>query len=151
MTRKSLYDTAVYQECLDRIGAIKPDSQPGWGKMSAAQMFAHCTEVLMVTNGEKELKTSFLARLFKKRIYDAVFNDVPYPRNSRTSPQYIVSDAREFEDEKANLITALTTFHSMSREKALTISHALFGIVPLDERGWGMYKHLDHHLQQFGV
>ena len=37
------------------------------------------------------------------------------------------------------------------KEKSESAEHPLFGKMTIDEKGWGMYKHLDPHLTQFGV
>jgi len=151
MERKSLYQPVVYKECLERLSKIGSDSAPQWGKMSAAQMCAHCSEVQAVANGDKDLKSPWIMKLFKGRIRKTVFGDDPYTKNSPTASQYVIKEEKDFGQEKDRLLVALEKFHSMSPEEALKIAHPFFGIVPLDERGWGMYKHLDHHLVQFGV
>ncbi len=151
MNLKSLYNPEVYAECLGRLAKITAESAPQWGKMSAAQMFAHCTEVQLVTNGEKDLKSPLLMKLFKSRIRKTAFGDVPYAKNSPTAAQYVIKDEKDFQQEKKHLLTALATFHNMEPAVAEHIAHPFFGKIPLDERGWGMYKHLNHHLVQFGV
>jgi hypothetical protein len=40
---------------------------------------------------------------------------------------------------------------AMGPEKASQIPHSFFGPMTAEEKGWSMYKHHDHHLQQFGV
>jgi len=116
--------------------------------MSAAQMLAHCAEILEVANGESLENTPFLAKLFKGMIRSMVVGEKPYPRNTKTHPQYKQTAEREFETEKLRLLGALTQF---KEEEGLSREHPLFGAMSLEEKGWSMYKHLDHHLSQFGV
>ena len=82
--------------------------------------------------------------LFKNKLIDRK----PYPKNLRTHPQYVVTDPKEFAAEKRRLLDALERFRG---QRASAPAHPLFGEMTDDERGWGMYKHLDHHLRQFGV
>jgi len=147
-----LYDPAVYQECLTRIESINEGNTPEWGEMSAAQMFSHCSAILDVANG-KELKgTPFIAKLLKGYIKKMVYNEKPYPKNSKTHPQYQMQGTTpEFEAEKQRLTSTITKFHTTDPEVAAKIKHPLFGYAPRDKKGWGMFKHLDHHLTQFGV
>jgi len=42
-------------------------------------------------------------------------------------------------------------FHNENPVIAAEVSHTMFGKVSREPKGWGMYKHLDHHLTQFGV
>lgn len=152
MTRKSLYSPETHQEVLDRIDRLSADSRPEWGKMNAAQMMAHCTAIQKVINGEEDLKgTPFIARLFKGMIRKAVVGDKPFSRSLRTHPQYMPSSDSEFETEKNELKDALERFVRMDRENVPAPDHPLFGALTKDERGWSVYKHLDHHLTQFRV
>lgn len=148
---RSLFDKDCFADSLERIDSIAPGTIPAWGKMSAAQMFAHCKEAQLVANGQKEFKPNFVARLLRRFIMKGVFGPKPYPRSSPTAPQYLVDHAVDFETEKAALLKALTYFHQMSDEEIASVRHGLFGVVPKEDLGWGMYKHLDHHLTQFGV
>lgn len=151
MDKKSLLDASVRQDCINRINAMTPEAQPAWGKMDAAQMMAHCAEVQEVLNGKPLKGTPFFIKLFKGPIRKAVFNDVPYSRNARTHPQYLVVDQRAFDTEKARLIAALEQTGKLTEAERRAIKHPMFGAMTDAELGWGGYKHLDYHLAQFGV
>lgn len=145
----SLYSPGTYQESLDRIEKLTADSQPQWGKMSVAQMLSHCAEIQEVTNGKELKNIPFVARLFKGMIRKMVVGDKPFPKSSRTHPQYVETSDRDFEAEKRRLLGALEVF--VNREEREMPPHPLFGKMSTEEKGWAMYKHLDHHLSQFGV
>lgn len=151
LAKRSLYTPDVYRECVNRIEQVKPGSQPLWGSMNAAQMLAHCAEIQEVSNGKALNNTPFLARLFKGMIRKMVVNDKPYPKNSRTHPQYKQIDERDFDAEKNRLLKALEKFVNDGPDNAEKNPHPLFGNMTADEKGWSMYKHLNHHLAQFGV
>ena len=144
---KSLYDDDVYRNFLSRLDTIKADTQPEWGVMNAAQMMAHCAEVQAVTNG-KPLDVTWFMKLLGGFIKKMVTNKKPYTKNMQTAPQYVITDEREFEAEKARFINELEKFRSLKDNPP---EHALFGKMTETERGWAMYKHHDHHLQQFGA
>lgn len=146
-----LFEDTVYQECLDRINKITPESQPKWGKMDAAQMFAHVASVQDVTNGKPLENTPFMAKLFKGFIRKMVVNEKPYKKSSQTHPQFLVANAKDFAEQKAHLLQALETFRDENKDGPSPHVHSLFGKMTHQEKGWSMYKHLDHHLQQFGV
>ncbi len=148
LTEKSLYSAEVHQECLERIGKLASDTQPQWGKMSVAQMLAHCAEIQEVANGKELKNTPFIARLFKGMIRNMVLNNKPFPKSTKTHPQYLQTAKRDFEREKNRLLAAVDTFVSAG---AAPGEHPFFGPMTAEEKGWSMYKHLDHHLQQFGV
>ena len=148
MEHKTLYNQQVFEETLARIDKLAPETVPEWGKMDAAQMMAHCAEILDVSNGKPLENTPFMARLFKGVIRKMVVGPKPYPRSTRTHPQYLQTSPKEFEKEKQHLVNALKKFKEMEGQKT---EHPLFGEMSKEEKGWAMFKHLDHHLTQFGV
>lgn len=150
MLHSNLYNPNTYEAVLEHIHAIHADSPAQWGTMDAAQMFAHCTAVLEVTNGQKSLNIPFFVRLFTPIIRATVFGKKPYPKNGQTSPEFIPEGSANFAEEKAHVLEAIETFYTMDKAQAVAIKHPLFGTMTLEQRGWAMLKHLDHHLQQFG-
>ena len=148
-TSRSLYNPEDYQAFLGRINQLSADSPAQWGTMDAAQMLAHCAEVQEVSNGKQLTGTPFIARLFKGMIRKMVVGDKPYRKNSQTHPQYIETEERDFETEKARLLAALGAF--VEAENSPGGPHPLFGTMTHDEKGWSSCKHINHHLVQFGV
>ncbi len=150
LIKKSLYSPEVYQECLDRIEQLAPDAAPQWGSMTPAQMLSHCAEIQEVSNGKELRNTPFLVMLFKGMIRNMVVNDKPYPKNTKTHSQYKQTSDRDFETEKKRLLKALQEFVSTEKQPGQP-KHPLFGEMTPEEKGWSAYKHLNHHLTQFGV
>ena len=65
MEKKSLYSSEVYENCLNRIEQLTPETLPQWGTMTAAQMLAHCSEIQEVTNGKDLKNKSFIVKLLR--------------------------------------------------------------------------------------
>jgi hypothetical protein len=116
--------------------------------MNAAQMLGHCAEVQEVANGKDLVGTPLVIRLFGRLIRKMVLSGRPYSRNTRTHPQYVQASDRDFEMEKLRLLAALDSFVDAGPRP---LKHPLFGPMSEEECGWSCYKHLDHHLTQFGV
>lgn len=148
MEVKNLFDTSVKQDIISRINKLTPDSQAQWGKMNVAQMLAHCQMPLGVATGKHTLKGNFLLKLIGPLFKKKLFNDVPFKRNLPTDKSFIIAHPQEFEKEKQNLIDMVNSFSetNMSGEP-----HPFFGQLSKEEWSRGTWKHLDHHLQQFGV
>lgn len=147
MARPDLFEETTYQLFLDRIDKIQASSQPLWGTMSAAQMFAHCTEVQEACNGKPLEKTPFFIKLLKGFIRKSVLSDKPYTKSLQTHQQYIISDQKDFDQEKKRFLISLEAFI----QNKGSIQHTLFGKMSVEERSWAIYKHHNHHLEQFGV
>lgn len=150
-TTNTLYSETDYKTCLERIHKLTYDLRPQWGKMSAAQMLAHCSEVQEVINGKPLKNTPLIVKLFKGMARNSMLSKKPYKKNMKTHPQYIIKSKADFETEKTRLLAAIEEFFSLDKEKAKKIKHHLFGAMTLDQKGWASYKHLNYHLVQFGV
>lgn len=148
---KNLFDRDAYTEIINRLHALTPQTQRQWGKMNAAQMLAHCKEAFKVPLSEKKMPRMFIGLLlgwaFRKKLY----NDVPWKRNLPTAPNFIIKDERDFEKEKQELVTMVDRFYNSGPEKVGRFPHPMFGTLTPGQWGQSMYKHLDHHLVQFGV
>ena len=89
MIRKLLYDDDVYGKSLQRIDALTADTHPQWGVMSVGQMLSHCAEIQEVSNGKALEGTPFIVRLLGGFIRKMVVGGKPYPKNTKTHPQYL--------------------------------------------------------------
>ena len=136
---------------MSRIQMLEPDTQAQWGKMTVAQMLGHCQNPLLVALGRKELKkpNAFMKLLFKS-FKSAMYNDKLWKKGMGTPKEYRVVGEREFTAEKANLLELIDDFYA-ERNKTKWDPHPAFGDFTHDQWGMLQYKHLDHHLRQFGV
>ncbi|MFI5198339.1 MAG: DUF1569 domain-containing protein, partial [Thermoanaerobaculia bacterium] len=78
-------------------------------------------------------------------------SDKPMGKNAPTDPTFVIAGARDFEKEKARLLAIATRFASSGPAAVNGRIHSFFGVMTGDEWGVLMWKHLDHHLRQFGV
>ena len=148
---KNLFDKEVYEEIISRLNSLKSQSQRQWGKMDVAQMLAHCKEAFKVPLSDKPLKRTFIGFLLGGMIKHKLHNDSPWKQNLPTAPQCIIKDSRNFEKEKNELLLLINKFHTGNPAAIEKIVHPMFGKFTGEQWGKAMYKHLDHHLIQFGV
>lgn len=148
---KNLYERAAADEILARIGRLTPSSQRQWGKMDVAQMLAHCSQAMDMANGKSLPKRMFIGRILGPLVRGQMTSDKPFARNNPTSPDLRIIDARDFAREQQRLLECVRCFHQGGAPACTTHPHPFFG--PMTPHQWstGMYKHLDHHLTQFGV
>jgi len=148
---KSLFDSNTQQEVLQRIEQLNAGKPPVWGKMSVIQMLRHSQQPLQVANGRLALQQPnavkrFAFGLFKSTLY----NDKPWRKSLPTAKEYIVRDTEDFDTEKQRLIADLSEFEKKSTNLHWP-KHPAFGKFTTDQWGKMQYKHIDHHLRQFGV
>jgi hypothetical protein len=148
---QSLFDQSAAASIVERINKLTPDSTALWGKMNVSQMLAHCQSPLNVAMGKATFKRNLFGILFGKLAKKSVVSDKPFKRNLPTAPLFLVKDERNFEAEKKNLVDLINHF-SKGGEQVLTKDpHPFFGSMTPHEWDKSQWKHLDHHLQQFGV
>lgn len=148
---KSLFDPADRESIRRRLGALQVGSPRQWGKMNAAQMVTHCARALETGSGDRPMKQAFLGRLVTPFIRSSVLGEKPFGKNSPTDPTFVVSGERDFEAERQALLDLIDRFAARGVDAAGKETHAFFGKLSGPEWGELMYKHIDHHLQQFGV
>ena len=149
---KNIFDQQVTNEVIGRINQLTPASQPQWGKMNVAQMLAHCNVTYELVYTDKHPKPgAFMKFILKMMVKSTVVSEKPYAKNGRTAPAFLITDERQFEEEKKRLIDYINKTQQLGGEHFHNKESHSFG--PLTQEEWNnsFYKHLDHHLNQFGV
>ncbi|MCP9756137.1 DUF1569 domain-containing protein [Lacihabitans sp. CCS-44] len=150
---KNIFEKNVTDEIVTRINNLNPSTQALWGKMSVSQMLAHCCVTYeMLFEPERFPKPNFMMRLLLKFVVKpTVVGDVPYKQNLRTAPEFVIVGEKEFETEKKRLIDYLNQTQALGAEYFEGRESRSFGKLSKEEWNVMFYKHLDHHLGQFGV
>lgn len=149
---KNIFNKEVTNELINRIEKLTPTSQPDWGKMGVAQMLAHCCVAYeMVYTSKHPRPNSVVRMLLKAFVKKAVVNETPFARNGRTAPQFIITDEREFTTEKKRLIAFIIKTQQLGGAYFDGKESHSFGRLTKQEWNNSFYKHLEHHLTQFGV
>jgi Protein of unknown function (DUF1569) len=150
---KNLFDKQNVTELINRIDKLTPTSKAHWGKMNAASMLAHCNVIYEMVYENIHPKPNavkkWLFKLFVKNI--VVKENPPYKKNSQTAPQLIIKDTRNFELEKKRLVDYIHKTQQLGEGHFDGKESHSFGILTKQEWNTMFSKHLDHHLNQFGV
>ncbi|MEC0201243.1 DUF1569 domain-containing protein [Paenibacillus lautus] len=147
----NMYNHLDMTQILNRIDTLSSQSQPLWGKMDVAQMLSHCSAFQDIAMGITNPPRGWLGILVGKFAKPVFYNEKPLPRNMSTIPDILIVDPREFETEKEQLKEKIIAFQKNGPERCTTHPHSFFGKLTSEQWGRGLYKHLDHHLKQFGV
>jgi len=149
---KSLLETTSGAEIKARINRLQPDSERQWGRMNAAQALAHCTLGLKLALGETTPPRTLIGWTIGPLIKKMVFRDEePLRRNSPTVKGLVVQDDRNLAKERDLLCATINRFRAAGPDGCTRHPHSFFGRLTPQQWGALMYKHLDHHLRQFGV
>lgn len=149
---KNIFNKEITNEVINRIKQLTPESQPSWGKMGVAEMLAHCCVAYeMIYTSKHPRPNGFVRMMLKIFVKKAVVNEVPFTKNGRTAPQFIITDEREFEVEKKRLIDFIIKTQELGEQYFDGKESHSFGKLSTKEWNNSFYKHLEHHLTQFGV
>jgi hypothetical protein len=148
---KNLFEPIAVSEIKERMAHLRRDSERQWGKMDPAQMLAHCSAWMEMASGLKSPPRSLIGRVFGRVAKATVLNEEPIRRNMPTEKSLIVSDEREFEVERHRLLEWTDRFAAGGPSKCTKHPHSFFGPMTPTEWATMAYKHMDHHLRQFGV
>jgi hypothetical protein len=149
---KNLFDPERIAEIRNRIHALPPTATPEWGKMNVTQMMAHCSVGLEGAIGDREIKRVFIGRILGRWVKPFMFrDDEPMKRNAPTAPEFIIKSDNGFDAEQQRLANLVDRFGNGGAAKCTRAPHAFFGPLTPDEWAVLMYKHVDHHLRQFGA
>jgi hypothetical protein len=148
---RNLFEPEGVQEITARIDSLQPAAVRQWGKMDVAQMLAHCSAAMDMALGLANPPRLLIGRLIGPLARPVFTNEKPFGKNGPTDKSLVVADARDFTRERENLKSKIRQFHEGGEAKCTRHPHPFFGQIPPQSWSRGMYKHLDHHLRQFGA
>jgi Protein of unknown function (DUF1569) len=148
---KNLYEPETVEEVISRIDKLQPTTERQWGKMNVAQMLAHCSATMDMASGRLNPPRNWIGRLIGPVFKSILINEKPFGKNGPTDKKLIISDQREFAREQAGLKQRVRQFHQAGEAGCTRHPHPFFGKLAAKDWSRGMYKHLDHHLRQFGA
>ena len=133
-----------------RLGTLSASSTARWGQMSVTGMLQHLRLSAQMAVGDLDVASA------NKRVFQMfplkhlILYVLPFPKGAPTATELLPAAAESFDEELAGVLALLDRIGAGQRDGAGP-AHPLFG--PLSWREWGAatYKHVDHHLKQFGA
>ncbi|MES1259791.1 MAG: DinB family protein [Gemmatimonadota bacterium] len=152
---KSIANPQVLNALVLRLERLTPESVRRWGTMTPAELLCHLGDA-----GDSVLKrrvppgTSPDNRLPLPVKWLMLYSPVPFPKGVETRPG--VNPKKEgtrpgdFAADRARVIDGLRAL-AVAAPESVSTTHFRFGAMSL--RGWQhwAFKHVDHHLRQFGL
>ena len=148
---KTIFEKDGFSEVLERLDRLSPQSQAKWGSMNVAQMLAHCNAFQDIPMQKTQSERDFIGRFVGPFIRPMMYIDKPLPHDLSTIASIKMTDEKNFDVEKITLKSKLQEFYEAGPNSCDGVIHPFFGKLTGEQWGKGVYKHLDHHFQQFGV
>jgi hypothetical protein len=148
----NIFSEKVSTETISRIEKLNPNTPAIWGKMSVDQMLAHCNVTYeMAFENIHSKPNAFIKLILKLLVKKNVVNEKEYSKNGTTAPQFIIKSKKDFEIEKNRLIAYIIKSRELGESYYEGKESHSFGKLTKIEWNNMFYKHLNHHLSQFGV
>lgn len=149
----SLANPAAATVLITRLERLTPETMRRWGTMTAHEMLCHLADSFRAMIGERQA-SMVAASPFKRNAMRILALHLPmrWPRGIPTRPE--VDPKRGgtrpvvFDADRRELVALMQRF---AADGVRHTSHPMFGEMPRrDWLIWG-YRHVDHHLRQFGL
>ena len=145
---QSIYDTPTLTELVNRFNKLSPNSKPQWGKMTVDQMLHHLNLSMEAPLGKMVPTTKPV--FFMRFLRGVLYNDKPFGKGSPTPKDFRITGSFDFNEELRNAKQNLQEVSTKGQNDNLK-PHVFFGTLTNEQWGKHFYKHIDHHLRQFGV
>ena len=147
-----MFEKEKVDHIIERINLLTTNSQPIWGKMSVSQMLSHCCVSYELVYENNHPKPKGIKKwLLTKFVKPLVVGEKPYKKNSRTAPEFIIVDEKDFDTEKKRLIEYITKTQTLGESYFDHLESHAFGKLTIREWNTLFSIHIEHHLKQFGV
>ncbi|MEO8636035.1 MAG: DUF1569 domain-containing protein [Gemmatimonadales bacterium] len=131
-----------------RLRRLTPTTQPGWGRLTAPRMLCHLSDQLRVALGDlpARQRSTWFTRTVARWLIIHTGLRAP-PGKVPTLPEMLTTEPGGWAGDLARVESLL----ERASGAASFAAHPAFG--PLSQREWAVlaWKHVDHHLRQFGV
>jgi hypothetical protein len=146
----TLFDLRDRAAVLGRIARLTPDRRPRWGRFTAPEMVCHVSCGLR--QGLRELDAGPPSGpLSSTPLNWLVIHVLPWPKGKAQSPPEFLATRPTGWEADVSALTDLVERFAARGPNADWPPSRVFGRI--SGRSWGVlqYKHLDHHLRQFGA
>ena len=147
---RSLADAGTRAEVVERLGSLSVDSSGRWGSLTVGRMVCHLGDVYeaQYANAGRALPGKLPFRAFPLK--HLALYVLPFPRGVRVPRQLFRTEPGQLAEDVARVQRLTAEYPDRAGGNGWP-GHPYFG--PLTAAEWGVfnYKHLDHHLRQFGA
>lgn len=144
----SLRDEAARDAILQRLSRLTPAAKPKWGKFDASHMMCHLNDALAVSLGEMPTEPLNKKAFQHFPLKHLALYVLPFPKGFPAPPGMLTTVPASFDADRQRLVAFIARM--AAAPSADGPAHPLFGPLSNDEWNSLHWKHIDHHLKQFG-
>ena len=147
---RTIFDVSARDEILTRLDRLRAEERPRWGRLDAPRMLCHISDQLRHGLGELEAHP-IRSPLALPPLNWLIIHVLPWPKGrAKSPPECLQRPADDWEIDRQECKRLVHAFCARGPDAAWPIS-PVFGRI--SGASWGVlaYRHLDHHLRQFGA
>lgn len=133
-----------------RVRSLSASSTARWGSMDVAGMLRHLHLAARMAVGEMQIPSANKRAFQVFPLKHLIIYVLPFPKGAPTAAELKPTADVSLEEERAAVLELLERIGTGPRE-GVGPDHPLFGPLTWGQWGAATYKHVDHHLKQFGV
>jgi hypothetical protein len=146
---RTLWNAGDRDSILNRFERLSPDARPRWGTLDAPRMVTHVTDSMRASIGELPLAPKSSPLQYWPLNVVVMFY-LPWPKSAPTAPELLDRSPGSWAAELDAFRSAVDRFIARDVNGPWP-AHVAFGRINGNQWGRLTYRHLDHHLGQFGV
>jgi DinB family protein len=152
---RTVADEQILSSLVERLQRLRPDTPRHWGTLTAGEMLCHlgdAHESVLGIRVPPGPAASGIPRPIVKWV--VLYTPMRWPKGAKTrpgvNPKIDGTRPGDFERDRARAIESLKRL-AVAPPSTLSRHHFLFG--PMSARDWHRwaYRHVSHHLRQFGL
>jgi hypothetical protein len=151
----NVFDPAAAERLRKRLHRLRPDSARRWGRMTPHQAVVHLADSFRMSFDEMTVTVPPLGPLKYVIRFVAFTLPVPMPKGAKTAPELDQakgapggSTPGDFDADVARLDALLQRYIATDGDLP---EHPVWGRMSKGLAGRYAWRHMDHHLRQFGV
>ncbi len=148
------------EEIVQRIDLLQNVPKPFLCSMTSQQVVVHMADIMRVATGNKKITTTnrtqrILHWIFTLPIIGRLTSQwLPWPPGVPTHPEFMDTTGgtklSTFYEDRSNLITLVYRVGELNDKQPIP-EHPVFGKLTTAQWQRLMWKHVNHHLWQFGI
>jgi hypothetical protein len=132
----------------ERLGRVKAEMRAQWGTLDAARMLRHVADALDAGLGRVAVARRGPAAFRHFPLKHLAVYVVPMPKGAKAPPELLAAEPGEFEGNRRRTLDGMETAARLGAGAGP--EHFLLGRLSAEQWNRLHWKHIDHHLRQFG-
>jgi hypothetical protein len=144
----SLRDETARKLVVQRLQGLTPATKPKWGRMDASRVLCHLGDTLAMAVGDVPTQPMNRKAFHRFPLKHLILYVLPFPKGAPTAPELLSTAPGNFDADRQRVLELIDRL--AAAPDTMGPENPFFG--PLTNEEWNalQWKHLDHHLRQFG-